>query len=217
MRLIVVRMHLIRITIFAMVLPLFAGSLQADGKKPLTEEFPDLLGKGVMTYDKKTSSSTCIGQITTPRCAVETQMACLMWGDKNLCRETEHYYSDYLTPGGYSALGYAPYELTSVYRLTAEDIYNWGAVARNKYWRAGDLVIQVADDFCRPLDDCYKASRDDPKRKPGEGCPATNCSLPSPDDPKFYILRHHQGLGWLVVDEWYPVPPLLQKLFGSRK
>ena len=169
--------------------------------------------RGVLTFNRTTSSSTCIGDPVTPLCAMETVEACVIWTDKSLCEAVgypEVYHG--FKANMYVQLSIFPYEVLGRNRLMAADIPAWARDNGAKSWRAGDTALRAWLSECRPHDECVKRSWRDPKRSFGEGCPANRCMRTN--YPFTYILRQ-AGDRWRLVDLFYE--PVLQGSFWNRK
>lgn len=157
-----------------------------------------------MTFDPATTDSECIGNPVTPLCAAETAQACFMWARPELCG-TIGYEPNYpLGLDAYGQLWVYRYRPAGEFVLKDSDIPDWAREQGWRSWRAGDLAYDVWWQRCRPDDTCVVASREDPNRGLGEGCPPDDCRWQP--NPATYILRR-DGTKWRYVDEFgaYPV------------
>ncbi|MCP5370762.1 MAG: hypothetical protein H6907_03440 [Hyphomicrobiales bacterium] len=178
----------------------------------------------ILTYDKETSTSDCIGDPRTPICGVETVEACRDWSDKDLCDIAEFDFSALrgLAPGPLGSLTVHHLHILADQILGDADIPDWArhlARDRNQLpseypawlkrrltqdWRPGDARVTIKWLYCGPEDACIDETIGHPTRRLGEGCPAERCVWD--DTPKTYVLRR-KGTKWVVIYIQTDPPP----------
>ena len=148
----------------------------------------------------------CVGNPTTPIGTILTFEACHIWAKRDLCRRVG-YTTTYVGGGfaGLSALNIYKLRVLDRRRLTQADIPEWtGNVGEwvkggidYEAWRPDDLAIRLEYWQCSPDDQCVTATRDDPAKQYGEGCPPDHsCTRSEPDFT--YVLRK-EGSSWRVL------------------
>ena len=148
-------------------------------------------------WSKETSSSRCIGDPKTPECAVETQIACDIWGDKRLCDIVG--YRDPMgryTVSDYQKVGTTLYEFVGRKTISEGDAKLYVDSYGRRPWRAGDVAVRIFFWGCRPDESCLVESRDDPTREYGEGCPQADCER---DKMPSTIVVRRSSAKWIHV------------------
>lgn len=120
-------------------------------------------------WSKKQTSSTCIGETTTPLCTLDTFLACLIRDDGRLCAKAEGTkptrrwsgppsYAPYPSQTPYPA--YAPYPRTglmrykvaSVARITAETAAEFQEQDSSHQEKSGDIQLRIDWEMCGRAD-----------------------------------------------------------------
>ncbi len=172
----------------------------------------------LMEFSNAASTSACIGNPVTPICAVETFEACLRRAEWPLCAEVAFDPGDLrqFAPSEYYKLGYYPYEVTGTRTVRAEfvPIPRDGESAIR--WLPGDVAVRLLWQYCPPIEKCVIETRDDPKRRYGEGCRTMKFCGKAPS-PRTYIVRR-VGHHWIMVTDYDEQRhPDLQGDFWNRK
>lgn len=155
-----------------------------------------------MGPSRESTDPGCIGQPTTPMCAVETAEACSEWGEATLCRAVSYQPPfEHWGRNVYWGADLTRYKEVGTHVLTADDIPDWATKQGATSWRVGDLAYDVWFQTCRPSDACVFATAADPRKRKGEGCPASDCEWEVA--ARTYILRQTKGL-WKVVYVYIP-------------
>jgi hypothetical protein len=159
----------------------------------------------VMTYAPGNPRG-CVGNPVTPLCAIMTKEACEIWSEASLCRAVGYttVYLDGKVPAAYAGLAVANIRIIEQRVLTQDMIPPWtGHVGawvhpdeKSPPWRAGDLAARIEWWVCSPDDKCVTASRDDPTKRFGEGCPPNRCGLN--EYVHSYVLRR-EDRRWRVL------------------
>lgn len=138
-----------------------------------------------ITQDADSTDSKCIGQLTSPLCAVETKLACFTRQEEELCAMADLVPD----PGGYIHFKSAEYRVTR-YRITGSrimtegDILIWHRLSCQWPWRPGDVAVDLEQLDCW-LDDRGR-----------ERCPIRAAAKPYPGR---YALRQGADGLWHVV------------------
>ena len=152
----------------------------------------------------------CVGNPLTPLCAIKTLEACQRWSEADLCRAVGHttVYLDGKVNRGLAGLAIAKFRIVEQRVLTQAMIPAWtghvGAWVRPDDepppWQPGDLALRVEWWDCVPDEKCVTATRDDPTKQYGEGCPPDRCGRQDLDFS--YVLRRESGR-WRVLYEHF--------------
>ncbi|WP_148207514.1 hypothetical protein [Paramagnetospirillum magneticum] len=137
-----------------------------------------------ITQDADSTDSKCIGQLTSPLCAVESWLACYTRSDKSLCALAELDYVDRQNSFKSALYKITRYHVVASWVLGENDIPRWYRHACTMAWRPGDVVIDT-DEL-----ECW---RDQHRR---ERCP-TGAAAPS-DRFRHVVRRGDDGL-WRFV------------------
>lgn len=155
-----------------------------------------------ITADRGLTPTHCIGQPTTPLCAVATAAACDVWSDTRLCHAVGYQPVYPLSSQeDYWRLYVFHYKEMAEHVLTRADIPAWASNLGVASWHQGDLATDVWFQVCRPENDCLIATDRDPRGANVKGCAADRCEWEV--GPRTYILRPSKG-GWRVVYVYIP-------------
>ena len=182
-----------------LVILLFSWAVVATATRVDAADAFTILPAKAQPYDD------CVGNPVTPICAILTFEACHIWAKRDLCRQVG-YTTTYVRGGfaGLSALNIYKLRIVDQRPLTPADIPPWkGNVGEwvkggieYEAWRPGDLAVRLEFWQCLPDDQCVTATRDDPMKRYGEGCPAEDCGRSNID--KSLVLRR-AGSTWQVL------------------
>lgn len=170
----------------------------------------------VLDYENKGSTSQCIGEASTPICAVETLEACLKRGEWGLC-EPVRYDPSFLEgrlPSDYLRLYFFRYRVIGSGVLGPADVPPRTKAQDGTPLRPGDTALLLEWQGCPPIEKCVIESRDDPSRAYGEGCRGLDLCESYPNNKVTYVLRRGSG-GWRVLGDYYD--PVLQGDFWNWK
>ena len=156
----------------------------------------------VLGRDIESSSSRCIGDPKTARCAAETALACIAWYDRNLCRTVG--YEDF----GRRVWGYPwqesfSYEQSGARILTSGEAARlmelglWGAV---RIWREGDLAVRFQIFLCPPNERC----RDNARCQSGLCSNAGPTANASDESLQSGFIVRNIGNSWQVIERIDP-------------
>ena len=196
---------MLRLTSIAYVLVMFLAVSGARAEEPWR----------ILDNTNEGSTSNCIGNPKTPRCAVETMNACVKRGDWELCRQAGYEWEELgrWVPSEYALLYYFRYRVVGRGLIRQANIPPAKKALEGFPVRAGDLALLLEWQGCRPLDQCIMDTINNPDKPYGEGCRSfKNCS--SAYELATYILRRH-GEKWQMLNVYYH--PVFQGDFWNRK
>lgn len=163
----------------------------------------------VISGDRKTVSSTCIGTNATPQCLADSAVACGAWSTPIKFSVSGRYEDDPIcgrTPGlergGVAGLTFAlpvlmeHHYLVDFWVLTETEMIESPIMEYPEPWQAGDLVADFYAVSCAPEKSCMSAVASTDPSEILARCPRTHCS----GTP--FISRDLDGDGSLLFWPW---------------
>jgi hypothetical protein len=157
-----------------------------------------------ITSKKETSSSRCIGDPKTPLCAVETAMACELWGEQELCNAV-----DYIDPFGRKEIRKPTpeqrqktwlYNVIGEQTMTVDDALQFLGIEEysvDNIWVSGDTAILIWGWRCDLDMRCIDDSLNDVRNRDIRAyCPVDECVRVSL--PMAYLVRK-KGDSWKFI------------------
>ena len=149
--------------------PLQAGGTERDWYQ---EKFR------ILRFRPQWTSSDCIGDPKTPLCAAETQLACWLRKDAEMCRMIGWEVTWKTNPNPRreaSGSDMIAYHVTNEKKLHASDIPK--EQRKGKYaWQAGDVAVRMMAFFCSGSLHCFRTREGSPTGKL-QDCPPVSCRL----------------------------------------
>lgn len=103
----------------------------------------------IRRMDRDSATSDCIGNMSSPLCAVETALACGLWREKEqLCVQA---YGKPVAPGKSAEFDSGEYYLRGVHTVRPEDISNTLIIQKQTKTRTpGNVEVELSSRFRRP-------------------------------------------------------------------
>jgi hypothetical protein len=144
-----------------------------------------------ITQDAGSTDSKCIGQLTSPLCAVENWLACFTRSDISLCVLADRFFRGQYDTFKSARDELVRYRVVSSWVLGEGDIPKWHRLACERAWQPGDIVIDTDELGCW-------------RDKAGEHCPIAAAA--KPDRRRNIVRQDADGLWHFVgregVDGW---------------
>lgn len=163
----------------------------------------------VISGDRQTVSSTCIGSNSTPQCLVDSAMACGAWSIPIGFSADGSYHDDAicLTTTGIERSAaplsvFAPpalmehHYLVDFWELTDKEMIDGPIMQYPEPWKAGDIIADLYTVSCAPEKSCMTKVASGDAADILASCPKTHCSgTPS-------IYHDMDGDGSLLFQPW---------------
>lgn len=131
----------------AVVIALSSASLAA----PRDPDLPRLDGKHewhTIGPSAKTTQSKCIGQTTTPVCAIETAEACRVRRDDRLCKIAAGPFKLFAPDKSYERPTPEQYRVERAFRMNRRNLPSWELGAKHHFRQIGDIEVEIVFRQC---------------------------------------------------------------------